>query len=49
MTCVNLEMLLYEIQKLEGKIDKDILLRIIKNCLVDPYEDLLIKIYKESR
>lgn len=49
MTCVNLELLLYEIQKLEGPIDKDLILQIIRNCLMDPYEDLLIKIYKESR
>ena len=49
MTCVNLEMLIYEIQKLEGKIDKDVLLRIIKNCITDPYTDLLLELYKEKR
>ncbi len=49
MTCVNLEMLIYEIQKLEGKIDKDVLLRIIKNCITDPYKDLLLELYKEKR
>lgn len=49
MIYVNLELLMYEIQKLESLIDKDILIRLIKNCMTDPYKDLLIQIYKEAK
>lgn len=49
MIYVNLELLMYEIQKLEGPIDKDILIRLIRNCVADPYRDLLLQIYKEEK
>ena len=49
MIYVNLELLMYEIQKIESPIDKDILIRLIKNCITDPYKDLLIQIYKEAK
>lgn len=49
MGYINLEMLMHEIQKLESPIDKDILIRLIKNCMTDPYKDLLIQIYKEAK
>ena len=43
MTCVNYEMLMDEIRKMESPIDKDVLIRIIKNCRVDPYEDIILE------
>ena len=49
MGYVNLELLMHEIQKLEGPIDKDIIIKIIKNCIVDPYKDLLMQIYKGAK
>lgn len=49
MGYVNLEVLMHEIMKLEGPIEKDVLIRIIKNCIADPYRDLLIQIYKEKK
>ena len=49
MGYVNLEMLMHEIQELEGPIDKHILIRLIRNCITDPYKDLLIQIYKEAK
>lgn len=49
MTYVNLELLIYEIQKLEGPIDKDVLFRLIRNSVADPYRDLLLQIYKEGK
>lgn len=49
MVYVNLELLMYEIQKIEGLIDKDVLIRLIRNCVADPYRDLLLQIYKEGK
>lgn len=49
MIYVNLELLMYEIQKIESPIDKDILIRLIRNCVADPYRDLLLQIYKEGK
>lgn len=45
----NIDLLLDELEKNESKtIEKDYLLKLIKNCETDPYKDLLLRIIKEK-
>lgn len=45
----NIDQVLYELDRIESKkIDKDYLIQLIKNCEVDPFRDLIIRIIKEK-
>ena len=46
----NIDLLLDELEKNESKtIEKDYLLKLIRNCETDPYKDLLLRIIKEAK
>lgn len=48
MRYTNMDLLIDTIEKIE-KIDKETIIQIIKNCEVDPYRDLLIKLYSMKK